>query len=65
VQLKADPLTNQIFVDILNKNNSLEFMLWNGSTISSPTTIIANGGGDNTIESFMVAPLFSYDDVRP
>jgi hypothetical protein len=61
----ADPLTNQIFVDILNKNDGLQSMLWNGSTIGSPTTIVADGGGDNTIESFMVVPLFRDEDVHP
>jgi hypothetical protein len=65
VQLKADPLTNHIFVDILNKNDGIQSMLWNGSTIGSPATIIANGGGDNTIESFMVVPLFRDEDVHP
>jgi len=65
VQLVADPLTNQIFVDILNKNDGLQSMLWNGSTIGSPTTIVADGGGDNTIESFMVVPLFRDEDVHP
>jgi hypothetical protein len=65
VQLKADPLTNQIFVDILNKNDGLQFMLWNGSSLSAPVTLVSNAGGENTIESFMVVPLCHNEDMYP
>jgi hypothetical protein len=54
IQLVPGPAKNQIFVTVLTWSENIESMLWDGSTLSSPVTIVNDAGGSSSVESFMV-----------
>ena len=65
VQTITDPVKNRIFVNILNTNGEIKSMIWDGSSLSAPVTLVSDAGGENTIESFMVVPLCHNEDMYP